>query len=273
MKTCRTFTVIVFLFIFLFTAALPALQLSDELEITEIETDVFLVTHSFPWPANSLLVIMDESNILWMDTPYTPEATAEVLEWLYSRYGTDCMITEINTGFHIDNLGGNETLLSRGIPVYGSTLTCELLQTHNSTTMSKMTGWLQGRRYEKYRRVYDDFNFQPPAITFDINEEQHLQIGSESVNICYPGPTHTFDNIIVYLPDRNILFGGCMILSADTKKPGYTDDGDLSEWVLSLKKLLIKFPETRLVIPGHGAPGGIQLISHTISVLEANNGN
>ncbi len=265
----RTFINILILFTMISAPHLPALQLSDELEISEIETGVFLVTHSFPWPANSLIVIMDESNILWIDTPYTPEATAEVLEWLYSRYGTDCIITEINTGFHIDNLGGNAELIQRGLPVYGSALTRELLETRSSATMSKMISWLQGRKYEKYRKIYTDFIFRPPTFTFDINTEQNISIGSEKVIIFYPGPSHTYDNLTVYIPEHRLLFGGCMILAAETDKPGYTDDGNLGEWLSSLQNLKIRFPDDQLlVVPGHGSPGS-SLINHTTTVIGA----
>ncbi|HOA06737.1 MAG TPA: hypothetical protein PLE16_04450 [Spirochaetota bacterium] len=43
------------------------IKLSDELTITEIETDVFLVTHSFPWPGNSLIVKTGKKDILSED--------------------------------------------------------------------------------------------------------------------------------------------------------------------------------------------------------------
>ena len=264
---------ILLLTFFIFSAGqLPALQLSNELEITEIGQGLYLVTHSFPWAANSLLVAMDDRNMLWLDTPYTPEATAEVLDWLYSKYGTDCSVTEINTGFHIDNLGGNAELIRRGIPVYGSTLTCELLETRSRATMLKMSGWLQGRRNEKYRNVYSDFRFYCPTVTFNISEEPHLRIGSEEAVIYYPGPTHTYDNLTVYIPGRKLLFGGCMILSADAEKPGYVEDGNLKEWASSLERLKTRFPDPVTVVPGHGSPGDLSLIAHTITVVESNIG-
>lgn len=43
------------------------IKLADELIIAEIETDVFLVTHSFPWPGNSLIVKTGKKDILSED--------------------------------------------------------------------------------------------------------------------------------------------------------------------------------------------------------------
>ena len=244
-------------------------QLSEELEITDIEDNIFLITHSFPWPGNSLIVIIDKKNILWIDTPYTPEATALVLHWIEKEFGKGYSITEINTGFHIDNLGGNLELSRRNIPIYGSNLTSELLDTRSDTTMLKMISWLNGEKNKKYREIYSDFTFYKPTITFDINEEQNIVLGSNEVIIYYPGPTHTYDNLVVYLPSKEILFGGCMILSGNAEKVGYVEDGNLDEWSNSLTSLEERFNNIKIIVPGHGDPGDSTLINHTKQIVDA----
>lgn len=248
---------------------LSVFQLTEEIEITEIENNVFLVTHSFPWPGNSLVIVMDKRNILWIDTPYTPEATALVLNWIDEEFGERYSITEINTGFHIDNLGGNQELIRRNIPIYGSDLTCEFLETKSETTMSNMIGFLDGKKYEKYRDVYSNFTFYNPTITFDIHEEQKIVLRSNEVIIYYPGPTHTYDNLAVYIPRKKILFGGCMILSATADKIGYVEDGNLDEWVNSLTNLDKRFDDIDVIVPGHGNPGDYTLIAHTEEIVNA----
>ncbi|MBU0936698.1 MAG: MBL fold metallo-hydrolase [Spirochaetes bacterium] len=250
-------------------AKLAIVQLNAELEITEIENNIFLVTHSFPWPGNSLIVLMDKKNILWIDTPYTPEATISVLNWIEKKFGEQSSITEINTGFHIDNLGGNQELAIRNIPIYGSDLTCELLETRSKTTMSNMIGWLNGEKNKKYRDVYSNLSLYKPSITFNINEEQKVLVGSNEVIIYYPGPTHTYDNLVVYIPSQEILFGGCMILSANTEKVGFIEDGNLDEWSKSLTNLQERFDNIRIIVPGHGNPGDSTLIAHTKGIVDA----
>lgn len=251
------------------TSKTNTLQLSEELTITEIEKETFLITHSFPWPGNSLIVVLDKKNILLIDTPYTPEATSLVLDWIQKKLGKDRSITAINTGFHIDNLGGNEALIKRNIPIYGSGLTVQLIETRSADTMKKMITWLSGAEYEKYRNTYSNFKFFSPTRTFNINEEQKLRLGSEEVIIFYPGPTHTYDNIVVYIPGKQLLFGGCMILSSDTEKPGYVDDGNPDEWANSLLQLEKRFEKIRLVVPGHGEAGSKMLITHTKQVVSS----
>jgi metallo-beta-lactamase class B len=265
-----------FLIIFSCKAAsndLIEINLTDELCLREISKDIFLVTHSYPWPGNSLLIRMDNSDFVWIDTPYTPEATACVLDWLYDAYGTGVKITEINTGFHIDNLGGNSELIRNDIPVYGSQLTCDLLRTRSKETMSEMQKWLDPSEDKKYLDKYASFEFAEPTHVFDINDEQILNFGKETVEIYYPGQTHTYDNLVVYIPSEKVLFGGCMVLSSDAEKIGYAKDGNIEEWPLSLEKVMEKYKDAEIVVPGHGNPGDISLIEHTITVIEENKNN
>ena len=119
---------------------LAVVQLTEEISITEIEENVFVVTHSFPWPGNSLFLVLDKENILWIDTPYTPEATARVLDWIEAEIGQDYSITEINTGFHIDNLGGNQ----------------ELIKTEYSDIRFKLDGRTFGKTKQDYNVKNDE---------------------------------------------------------------------------------------------------------------------
>lgn len=84
----------------------------------------------------------------------------------------------------------------------------------------------------------------------------------------YLGAGHTIDNIVVWIPEEKILFGGCMLKALRWKGLGFTDDADLNEWPKTLKKLIKEFPESRIVIPGHGDYGDLSLIQHTIGLFE-----
>jgi len=88
------------------------IRISDELTIEKIEEDVYIVIHSFPWPANSMLVRCAGDVLIWVDTPYNDEATEQVLDWIKTEFG-EIRIVEINTGYHNDNLGGNGCLRFR----------------------------------------------------------------------------------------------------------------------------------------------------------------
>jgi metallo-beta-lactamase class B len=74
--------------------------------------------------------------------------------------------------------------------------------------------------------------------------------------------------VIVYFPKRKILFGGCMIKSLDSKDAGYTADADMQKWPRSVERVLAKYKDAKIIVPGHGNWGGIQLVKHTIQLLD-----
>jgi metallo-beta-lactamase class B len=68
---------------------------------------------------------MEDSTLLLIDTPYTPEATEKLLMWAKTRFHP-ARYCAIVTHYHIDRMGGISALMERGIPVYGSKETAQL---------------------------------------------------------------------------------------------------------------------------------------------------
>ncbi|MGD0573029.1 MAG: subclass B1 metallo-beta-lactamase [Sedimentisphaerales bacterium] len=252
------------------TANEKRIALSENLSVTEIEKDVFIVTHSIPWASNSMLVRASNSDCILVNTLCDNQGAKILLDWIKNNFG-EVNLVAINTGFHVDNLGGNEFMLSRGITVYGSNLTVKLIAERGHAEKSWLLEELKSPENKKYYDVYKNLTFVPPNHIFDINEGLHLKIGEEDVNVFYPGPSHTIDNVVVYLPKRKILFGGCMIKSLNSKDAGYTADADMQKWPRSAEKVLDKYKDAKIVVPGHGDYGDIGLIKHTIELLDRTN--
>ena len=81
------------------------------------------------------------------------------------------------------------------------------------------------------------------------------------------GPGHTADNIVTWIPDERVLFGGCLVRSASARTLGYTKEADLERWPSTLESLMAEFGTARLIVPGHGSPGGLELLEHTLELL------
>jgi metallo-beta-lactamase class B len=245
------------------------IQLSEDLRITEIKKGVYVVTHSFPWPSNSLVVFLSGNDVIFIDTPYNNGATRKVVEWIKNE-NKKANIIEINTGFHNDNLGGNEYLFSQNIPVYGSELTAELIEDgkiyetmKSALELMKKTGNAKQECIEAYKTQ----KFKAPNRLFDIEEGLKLNLGEEIVEVYFPGESHSIDNVVVYFHNRKILFGGCMVKSLKSKTPGFTGDANMQEWPKSVKKVLEIYKDARIVVPGHGKWGDTKLLNHTIELL------
>ncbi len=236
--------------------------IDKDMVIRKIQPDFYVITHSFPWPHNSLLVEMQNSDILLVDTPYTPEATNELLQWETARFGKRNIIA-INTGYHYDNLGGNGALIAAGVKVYGSDAIPAMLSQRGEALRALTLSWLTDPKYFEYYEAHKNLKYVPPGTLYSLQTGLTLNFGKESVVVYYPGPTHTPENVVVYFKERKILFGGCMILAGDSV--GNTADADMTEWPKSIDKL--RQFKVDLLIPGHGDRMDPQLIDHTLDIL------
>lgn len=241
------------------------IEIGEDLQVRQIQKGIFVITHAFPWPANSLLVEMENGALVLVDTPYTPEATREMLTWIEAQFGQRD-ITAINTGFHYDNLGGNAAMIEKGIPVYGSDLTPKLLAERGEALRAMTLEWLKAPQDQHYYRAHQALEYVAPTRLFPLEEGLNLDFGDETVQVYFPGVTHTPDNVVVYFPTRKVLFGGCMIIGGD--QIGNTADADMAAWPKSLRKL-DQF-DIQWLIPGHGNRVDPALLEHSIALLTEN---
>ena len=236
-------------------------ELTKNLTVDSIAPDLFIVTHSFPWPSNSLVAIMENKDILMVDVPYTPEATDTLLNWIFRKYGKRNIVA-INTHFHVDRLGGNASLLKHNIPIYSSDLTIEAIKNRGESSLNLLISWISDESIKNY---YKNFKYVSPTKIFDSKKGLTLNFGKEMVYVKFLGIGHSIDNLIVYLPNKKVMFGGCMILSMEANKAGNFSDGNKEEWLKTIQ--IVDTSNYKLVIPGHGKYGGIDLIKHTASIL------
>ncbi|MGV2873384.1 hypothetical protein [Colwellia sp. E150_009] len=60
-----------------------------------------------------------------------------------------------------------------------------------------------------------------------------------------------------------ILFGGCFVKSLNSKNLGNIEDAVIKDWPDSIQQVINKYPNIKMVVPGHGNIGGINLLKHT----------
>jgi metallo-beta-lactamase class B len=261
----KTIHYVLVLFLIISNVSVRAGDLKKEITITKITPDLFCIVHAYPWPSNSLVAVMENGEILLVDTPYTPEATEFALGWIDKNLGKR-KITAINTHFHVDRLGGNEALVRRNIPIYGSELTLIAIKDRGEASIKATASWANDESMKKYFR---DFKYIPPTNIFDSKKGLVLNFGKEIVEVKFLGVGHSADNLFVFFPKKKLIFGGCAILSMEAKTPGNISDGNIAEWNKTID--LINTDNYNLVVPGHGKIGGIDLLTHTKAILKNNN--
>lgn len=106
-----------------------------------------------------------------------------------------------------------------------------------------------------------------PVPDFGFRDSLKLQLGDKSIECFYLGGAHSTDNIVVWIPSEQILFGGCMIKSLDFNNLGNIADGDLKAYPITIDQVIDRFTRVKYVIPGHGQYGGMELVSHTKDLI------
>jgi len=189
------------------------------------------------FPANGLIVVYMDRAVL-IDTPWTPEQTAVLLDWvakvLKARV-TDVVVSHA----HADRLGGLPEVHRRGIRSIG---------------------------LDKTRELALAAGIEAPAKVF--SDLARIKAGRRPLELFYPGPGHTVDNIVAWIADEGVLFGGCLVKAADAGTLGNIAEADLSAWPASLANLRSSYPQARIIVPGHGEPGGRELIDRTLKLLK-----
>jgi metallo-beta-lactamase class B len=189
------------------------------------------------FPSNGLIVIKS-GQALMIDTPMDNEKTGRLTRYLKDSMSVE--LTKLIIGhFHDDCLGGLGYLQSLGVASIA-----------NSMTMAKC----------KEIGLPIPSTAFTDALTFKFNGEQ--------IDCRFFGAGHSFDNITVWIPGKKILFGGCLIKSSDSKGLGNLSDAVIDDWDKTVEKVMKKYPEVQTVVPGHGAFGGIELLTHTIELVD-----
>jgi len=118
---------------------------------------------------------------------------------------------------------------------------------------------------EKTRTICSSTNLPIAKTTF--SDSLALDLNGLAIQLYFPGGGHSKDNIVVYIPSRKVLFGGCLIKAMDSNSLGNTADADIPAWPFSVQRVIAQFPDAVIVVPGHGKAGGKELLQHTIDVV------
>lgn len=186
--------------------------------------------------ANGLVVVAGRKAAL-LDTPWTDVQTERLIAWVDARLGAT-VTTVIVTHSHNDCLGGLAAAHRLGARSYAFEKTVELARA-------------AGR--------------EVPRNSFD--GELEVRLGRRKLVARHVGGGHTVDNSVVWIPDAEVLYGGCLVRSASSKSLGYTAEADLAAWPKTIRRLLDDHGDARRIVPGHGPPGRRELLEHTLELL------
>jgi glyoxylase-like metal-dependent hydrolase (beta-lactamase superfamily II) len=100
-----------------------------------------------------------------------------------------------------------------------------------------------------------------------ITDTLNLQLGDESIGLISMGQAHTWCDVVVCFRNRGLLVTGDLVFNGINT---FLDEKKGSNGMKSIDALkrLETMPEVQRVVPGHGQPGGRELITAMLTYLE-----
>lgn len=228
---------------------LTQLQADYPVTLAKIADDVWVHTTNYslpgqsPIPVNGLVVVEGEDVIL-VDGAWGELATLSLLEKVKSETGKS-VTKMIVTHHHMDRTAGVDVAEWQGIQIF----------THPDTPgLAAKSG------------------FPAPNTSVAALKAPGSRTKVGSVELAYPGHGHASDNLVAYISSKGILYGGCAVRGAGSKTLGNQEHADLEKWTTSLNWMKTTYPQTKIVVPGHGKGANLSLIDATLTLISEASG-
>ncbi|MBI5205658.1 MAG: MBL fold metallo-hydrolase [Nitrospirae bacterium] len=240
MKRLIVFGIFVFVLISFFTFGQSAFAQSG---LTKIADNVYsYVDVKGAAPQNSFGanagIIIGKDGIVVIDTLISAKEAQRFINDI--RKISDKPIKYVvNTHFHLDHTFGNSEFAKLGAIIIAQASDNENLQKSGEATLKNASAYgLSEKDMEGTKIAY-------PQLSF--NDKLGIDLGEQKVELIYAGPSHTGGSILVYLPDKKILFAGDVLF---TNYHPYIADGDIKSWGRVLDYIMKM--DVATIIPGHG---------------------
>ena len=207
---------------------------------TEVGDRVFVRRYKF-YDQNIGIVLGDEA-VLLIDTRISHRQAEEIRADLRELTSLPVGVV-VNTHGHGDHSFGNHVF--RPAPIWGHER-CVTMMTEQSERARQATiAAIPDLASELYEVVFD-----PPDRTFTESATVEVEPGGRRVDLRYLGRGHTDNDIVILVPDADVLFAGDL-LEADATP--FFGDGYPIDWPDTAGRLVDLV--TGAVVPGHGSVG------------------
>lgn len=204
------------------------------------------------WDLN-IGVVAGSAGVLVIDTHATVAFATELLADVRRLVPGADVRWAVNTHAHFDHTFGNSVFADAGVTVTSQ---------ENAAAQLLERGPLLQQRYVENPGVDPDF----PTIPADVIAEiavaplvpasetfavaKVIDLGDRRVELLHLGNGHTDGDIVVLVPDADVVFTGDLVESSGP--PSYGDDCYPLDWPDTLDRIVGLLTATTRVVPGHG---------------------
>ena len=189
---------------------------------------------------NNGLIYINNGKAVVVSTPDSDIETQNLIDWVRNDQHAK-IIAYVIDRWHPDAMQGLDIVKKNGIKSYA---------------------------YELTRQIAKEKGLPIPEIGF--NPKKEIKVGDEKIVCHFLGKAHTSDGIVVWIPSEKILFGGNEIRNYNGWV-GNIGDAHLDKWSETATNIKREYGSAKIVIPGHGKYGGVELIDYTIDLYKFTN--
>jgi glyoxylase-like metal-dependent hydrolase (beta-lactamase superfamily II) len=197
-------------------------------------------TRRYAFYDQNIGAILGDDGVLIVDTRISHRQADEILVDLAELTPLPVRAV-VNTHGHNDHAFGNHRF--RPAPIWGHSRCARMLRETGARQIAAVSAAIPDLADELAEVVLD-----PPDCTFDGDEATlEFDAGGRTVELRYLGRGHTDNDIVVLVPDADVIFAGDLV---ENGAPPFFGDGYPMEWPATVERLVDLV--TGAVVPGHG---------------------
>jgi len=199
------------------------------------------------WGLNNTGFIIGRDAVVAIDACFTVRRTRWLLEAIRA-VSTAPVRTLVNTHHHGDHTHGNFAFLPDATIVGHELCRREVIEAGLGTkALFPGVDW-------------GEIEIAPPTVTFE--QRLSLYVDELLVELIYVGPAHTTNDIVVWIPERKVLFAGDVAFNGGTP---FVMMGSIAGSLEALERL--KALGAERIVPGHGAACGPEVFDDMAAYL------
>ena len=183
--------------------------------------------------------VVTRNGVVVIDALGSPALAARLLATINSV--TQLPVTHvIVTHYHADHIYGLQTFKDAGAKIIA----------HRAAKIYLNSDTARLRLEASRQDLAPWIDAQTHLVEADewIDRETRLTLGGTEFQLKPVGPSHTPEDLAVYLPQERVLFAGDLVFRS---RIPYVGQADSKQWIFALDKLLAF--DTAVIVPGHGA--------------------
>ncbi len=201
-----------------------------------------------------IVAVLGGDEALVVDTRTTLVQAREILGDLRDL-GSPRVGIVVNTHGHHDHVFGNAAF--RPAVIWGHERCRTMIQRFGERQRRRTARELPALAADLAEVVLD-----PPDRVFTGTAT--LDLGGREIRLAYLGRGHTDNDIVVSIPDADVLCAGDLL---ENGAPPWFGDGFPMDWPTTVEAILAMTGERTVVVPGHGDPGGRAFVARSVEEI------